>query len=49
MKEKIIISPSNRGAIEFLKVMKMKKSKIRKHFAQPGTKLSSLRVNFDSI
>jgi hypothetical protein len=48
MKEKIIISPSNKKAIEFLKAIKAKKSKIQKHFAQPGSKLSTLKVNFDN-
>ena len=48
MKEKIIISPSNKKAIEFLKEIKAKKSQIQKHFAQPGSKLSSLKVKFDN-
>jgi hypothetical protein len=47
MKEKVIISPNNSRAIELLKVMKDKKAKIQKHFAQPGSKLSSLKVKFD--
>jgi hypothetical protein len=47
MKERIIISPSNKKAIEFLKSIKDKKSQIQKHFAQPGSKLSSLKVKFD--
>jgi hypothetical protein len=48
MKEQIIISPSNKKAIEFLKSVKEKKAQIQKHFAQPGSKLSSLKVKFDS-
>jgi len=48
MKEKIIISPTNNKAIELLKVIKDKKAQIQKHFAQPGSKLSSLKVKFDS-
>jgi hypothetical protein len=48
MKEKIIISPTNNKAIEFLKVVKSKKAQIQKHFAQSGSKLSSLKVKFDS-
>jgi hypothetical protein len=48
MKEKIIISPANNKAIELLKVMKDKKAQIQKHFAQPGSKLPSLKVKFDS-
>lgn len=48
MKEKIFISPTNSKAIELLKVIKDKKAKIQKHFAQPGSKLTSLKVKFDS-
>lgn len=48
MKEKIVISPSNKKAIELIKSIKDKKAQIQKHFAQPGSKLSSLKVNFDS-
>lgn len=48
MKEKIVISPTNKKAIELLKVIKDKKAQIQKHFAQPGSKLSSLKVKFDS-
>ena len=47
MNEKIIISPSNKKAIEFIKSLKDKKAQIQKHFAQSG-KLSSLKVKFDS-
>ena len=47
MKEKIIISPSNKKAIEFLKSVKDKKSQIQKHFAQPGSSLSSLKIKFN--
>ncbi len=48
MKEKIVISPTNKKAIELLKVIKGRKAQIQKHFAQPGSKLSSLKVKFDS-
>lgn len=48
MKERIVISPTNKKAIEFLKSIKDKKAQIQKHFAQPGSKLSSLKVKFDS-
>lgn len=48
MKEKIVISPNNTKAVEFLKKLKGKKAKIKKHFAQPGTRLSSLKVDFGS-
>ena len=47
MQNKIIISPSNTKAIEFIKSLKDKKAQIQKHFAQSG-KLSSLKVNFDT-
>lgn len=47
MNEKIIISPSNKKAIEFVKSLKDKKAQMQKHFAQPGP-LSSLKVKFDS-
>jgi len=49
MKEKIIIAPSNKSALKFLKSFKDKKSQIQKHFAQPGSKLSSLKVSFFSL
>jgi len=48
MKEKIIISSTNKKAVEFLKTLKGKKAKIQKHFAQPGARLSSLKVDFGS-
>jgi hypothetical protein len=48
VKEKIIISPTNKKAIELLKVLRDKKAQIQKHFAQTGSKLPSLRVKFDS-
>jgi len=48
MKEKIIISPNNTKAIELLKVVKDKKAQIQKHFAQPGSKLTSLKVKFNT-
>lgn len=48
MKEKIIISPTNTKAIELLKVVKDKKAQIQKHFAQPGSKLTSLKVKFNT-
>jgi len=48
VKEKIIISPTNNKAIELLKIIKDKKSQMQKHFAQPGSKLSSLKVKFGS-
>lgn len=48
MKEKIIISPTNSKAIELLKVVKDKKAQIQKHFAQPGSKLTSLKVKFNA-
>ena len=47
MKEKILISPSNKSAVEFLKSVKDKKAQIQKHFAQPGSKLSTLKVPFN--
>lgn len=47
MKNKIIISPSNKKAIEFIKSLKDKKAQIQKHFAQAG-RLSSLKVDFQS-
>ncbi len=46
MNSKIIISPSDKKAIEFVKSLKEKKAQIQKHFAQK--KLSSLKVNFQS-
>lgn len=48
MKERIVISPSNTKAVEFLKAIKAKKAQIQKHFAQPGSKLTSLKVKFDA-
>lgn len=45
MKNKIIISPSNKKAIELIKSLKDKKAQIQKHFAQAG-KLSSFKVIF---
>jgi hypothetical protein len=48
MKEKIVISPSNKKAIEVLKAIKAKKAQIQKHFAQPGSKLSTLKIKFDT-
>ena len=48
MKEKIIKSPTNSKAIELLKVVKDKKAQIQKHFAQPGSKLTSLKVKFNA-
>lgn len=47
MKSKIIISPSDKKAIAFVKSLKDKKAQIQKHFAQAG-KLSSLKVTFQS-
>ena len=46
MKEKIVISPSNKKAIDFLKSIKDKKAKLQQHFAQSDSKLSSLRLDF---
>lgn len=46
MQNKIVISPSNKKAIEFIKSIKEKKAQIQKHFAQPGN-LTSLKVVFD--
>ncbi|WP_255154406.1 hypothetical protein [Ferruginibacter sp. HRS2-29] len=45
VKSKIVISPTNTKAIEFIKSLKDKKAQIQKHFAQSG-KLSSLKVDF---
>ncbi len=45
MEKKVIISPSNRKAVEFIKSIKDKKAQIQKHFAQSG-KLTSFKVNF---
>lgn len=45
MQNKVIISPTNKKAIEFIKSVKDKKAQIQKHFAQPG-RLSSLKVDF---
>lgn len=46
MKQQIIISPTNSKAVEFLKSIKDKKTQMQKHFAQPGSKLPSLKVKF---
>jgi hypothetical protein len=48
VKQKTIISSSNTKAIDFLKSLQDKKNQVKKHFAQPGSKLSSLKVNFDT-
>jgi hypothetical protein len=45
MNNKIVISPSNKKAIEFIKSLKEKKTQIQKHFAQSG-RLNSLKVDF---
>ena len=47
MNNKIIISPTNKKAIEFIKSIKDKKAQIQKHFAQSG-RLPSLKVDFGS-
>jgi hypothetical protein len=48
MKQKTITSSSNTKAINLLKSLQNKKNQVKKHFAQPGSKLSSLKVNFDT-
>jgi hypothetical protein len=45
MQNKIIISPSNKKAIEFIKSIKDKKAQMKKHFAQSG-RLTTLKVDF---
>jgi hypothetical protein len=48
MKEKIIISPSNKKAIDFLRSIKDKKAQLQKHFSQAGSVLPSLKVQFEN-
>jgi hypothetical protein len=45
MQNRVIISPTNKKAIEFIKSIKDKKAQMQKHFAQSG-RLSSLKVDF---